>query len=214
MTNTCDICEKKFTRKTSLNRHKSKFHLNTSMDQFKCHLCENNFNSSNDLVLHLANNHDQVNSVFTKLDHSFGNTIKIYRKSLVSEKTNVHHFCNSKSTINEIFKVISEEFEEQPAFKVSIAVSANYSINDTANGQKKDSEIIVLRGKGDNFVKFDKSSTNKRKIRRLLDQIVSREEEFNESGSNWQFDQLISCDVLIYKVNSIPTNKLQNILKK
>ena len=60
MSKSCEICDKTFTRKSSLTRHK-KIHSRSSegSSDYKCHLCLNVYDLKEELLNHLKDSHDE-----------------------------------------------------------------------------------------------------------------------------------------------------------
>ena len=57
---------------------------------------------------------------------------------------------------------------------------------------------LVFTSKGEMINEFQSDRKIKRKIKTLLQGAVNREEDLMTRGSGWCFENLQSCDVLLY----------------
>jgi len=65
----CDICQQGFYFQSSLNSHKSKAHLETSGDTFRCPFCPSVTNSKNGMRRHLRNSHKTTEYINDELSY-------------------------------------------------------------------------------------------------------------------------------------------------
>ena len=62
----CDLCEKAYSRKEHLKKHREKTHLGV---RYQCDRCEHKFTSQTNLNIHIKSIHDQVKSSCPQCDH-------------------------------------------------------------------------------------------------------------------------------------------------
>ena len=62
----CDLCEKAYSRKEHLQKHKEKTHFGV---RYQCHMCQHKSTTSTSLKIHIKSIHDQVKSLCPHCDH-------------------------------------------------------------------------------------------------------------------------------------------------
>ena len=188
MSNTCDFCGAAFTRKSNLKNHIRRRHEPVHKQS------QSTFDTKEEIS---KVSHDEL-STFQKIS-SINNKINIFRKNLISEKKSLADFCYSKQTLSDIFNLIKFELAKRSAFRISVVITANYELPELSeDGTSADNDTFSLRTKGEMINEFQSDRKIKRKIKTLLQGAVNREEDLLTRGSGWCFENLQSCDVLLY----------------
>lgn len=219
-TTTCDSCGITFTRKDNLKKHNLRQHgsqvslgegtsrvTHNEGKALNCPFCTSftTFASRQVLGAHIEAAHSEL-LVFQKTS-AIGDRVCIFRKNLAAEQASLVDFCNSKTTVNDIFRLIKSELVRRTVFRISIVISANYEIPDLSeeNSTKSvDDDTFSLRSKGLTVNQFESNKSIRKKIEELLKGAVSREEDLLTRGSGWRFDSLQACDILLYDVCYVP----------
>ena len=64
----CGICQKKFSRKYSVTRHKKSVHEKNCLLAERCHICSDFFANTNDLTNHFVHHHPTSSNGFELKD--------------------------------------------------------------------------------------------------------------------------------------------------
>ena len=73
----CEICSRRFTRKSNLKNHIKNKHDNVSLS-FSCYLCRKNFKEQDKYLKHIDNHKEGLSFVLYK--QAFSDTIQVFRK--------------------------------------------------------------------------------------------------------------------------------------
>ena len=123
-------------------------------------------------------------------------------------------FCNLRRVREEIFHLIKSQLINRSAFRISIAINANYEIPDLSEeGEQQarslDNDTFTLRSKGIVVNEFEENRSIKNKISFLLRGALAREEDLLTRGSGWHFESLQSCDILFYDICYVRFKKIK-----
>ena len=202
----CKICKANFTRKTTLKNHFKRKHEEKRKNQSSkpdCPFCGLKLKSTKILRKHIKTVHKDV-LVFKKKICVLNNKLCIFRKELRAESKTLADFCISKKFIKEILTLLKSETSTRIVFKFSIVICANYQLSNFKEDQEEnqerndDEDSFNFRSKSLVVNHFESDNDIKRKIRKLLQGIINREEDLLTRGSGWRFLNLQCCDVIIY----------------
>ncbi len=208
----CHLCNISFSRKRALDRHllshqHSESTTSSSKQRFFCSFCSDGFSKRKDLRFHVSTEHEDL-LVFRKKS-AINDRVCIFTKDLSSEKQTLADFCNSKKSLKEIFNLIKTELMTRTVFRASIVISASYEISDLSSEggpvKSSDNDTFSLRSKGLVFNELEGDRRIQRKISRLLQGALAREEDLLTRGSGWRFENLEACDILLYDVCFVAT---------
>ena len=212
--NKCDFCGVTFSRRGALIKHIKKRHedkkeggedvISTKREKtFVCPFCQTaHHKSRKELSSHVKTDHSEL-LVFQKTS-AIGGKICIFRKDLTAEENKtLADFCNSKKIVKEIFHLLKSELVARSVFRISVVITANYEIPDVTEEnpiKSVDNDTFSLRTKGVVINEFEGDRAIKNKIKSLLMGALSREEDLLTRGSGWRFENLHSCDILLYDI--------------
>ena len=204
----CHLCNISFSRKRALDRHLSHQHgestTSSSKQRFFCSFCSDGFSKRKDLRFHVSTEHENL-LVFRKKS-AINDRVCIFTKDLSSALAD---FCNSKKSLKEIFNLIKTELMTRTVFRASIVISSSYEISDLSSEgdpvNSSDNDTFSLRSKGLVFNELEGDRRIQRKISRLLQGALAREEDLLTRGSGWHFENLEACDILLYDVCFVAT---------
>ena len=189
----CKICNRKFTRGSSLNTHIKTKHDNVSLS-FSCYLCRKNFRKQEKYLRHIENHKEGLN--YTLYKKAFDGAVQIFRKHFRS-------YFSLTDILNEsddIRKLIEAQLLTYPKYKINFLSQIEYILKGEDN-ITLEREIFNIRTS--NFTISNTSSKTKFKktINDHLFEIIEKEKDMNLPQSGWISNKIIFIDVNFHKVN-------------
>lgn len=189
----CTSCPSKFSRRSNLNRHYSKYHLGLK-NVFGCFLCGRVFGDYNRLKSHHNTAHSPSN-YFEKREAAFKKSAVSYRYVFDSSFIQTPNDCLDNFLKGEIKKVILHEALRKNSIKFSTIFIANLVMMGP-DGECMTKASIPFRSSA-----FSCTSTHHKNLNRLIlyciNDHLSKVEDFINNGSNWVFDSPVAFDIEI-----------------
>ena len=190
-------CSRKFTRRNNLNRHYQVFHLNNNLVE-KCFLCGQIFHNGHDLQKHYRQSHRPSRHFYIR-QSAFRKNIIQYRYNFRDNEVN---FAASQLSIqNEVKKIILLEAAKKTICKFSLVFTAEMVMLDHA-GDEMTKALIPF--KAPNYLA---NATMEKNISKNIQASFAHQqrsmEDFQKSGSNWQFSRSFVFDIDIAALSPI-----------
>ena len=189
----CEICSRRFTRKSNLKNHIKNKHDNVSLS-FSCYLCRKNFKEQDKYLKHIDNHKEGLSFVLYK--NAFDKIIQIFRK-LFKNYFSLNDILNETEDIQSL---IQTQLLQYPKYKINFLIQVEYILKGE-NNLTLEREIFHIRTS--NFVvsKANSSKNLKKIINNHLFEIISKEKDMNLPQSGWVSNKIISIDVNLHKIN-------------
>jgi len=190
-------CGRKFTRRNNLNRHYQTFHLNNDLVE-KCFLCGQIFQNCTLLQKHYRFSH-RPSRHFYIYKSAFRKNVIIYRYNFNDNEIN---FAASQLGIEHLIKeVILLEAAKKTICKISLVFSAEMEMLDHIGDRMT---IAQIPFRASNFL-ANASMPNaiSKNIRASFQQQQTVMEDFQKSGSNWQFSRSLVFDIEVGALSAI-----------
>ena len=189
----CEICSRRFTRKSNLKNHIKNKHDNVSLS-FSCYLCRKNFKEQDKYLKHIDNHKEGLSFVLYK--NAFDKIIQIFRK-LFKNYFSLNDILNETEDIQSL---IQTQLLQYPKYKINFLIQVEYILKGE-NNLTLEREIFHIRTS--NFVvsKANSSKNLKKIINNHLFEIISKEKDMNLPQSGWVSNKILSIDVNLHKIN-------------
>ena len=189
----CEICSRRFTRKSNLKNHIKNKHDNVSLS-FSCYLCRKNFKEQDKYLKHIDNHKEGLSFVLYK--NAFDKIIQIFRK-LFKNYFSLNDILNETEDIQSL---IQTQLLQYPKYKINFLIQVEYILKGE-NNLTLEREIFHIRTS--NFVvsKANSSKNLKKIINNHLFEIFSKEKDMNLPQSGWVSSKIISIDVNLHEIN-------------
>jgi len=182
----CDICNSSFSKLDTLTKHKRRFHSN---EEYKpCPRCTKAFSSVKALTEHMKM-HLQTTK-FEKIADFKAGMFQIYRMEFWEEVVTIND-AFSKTKV-EIMNQINQVRLNYSSFKVNIVFLVNM-VQNMINNEKR-SVIIPFRAQNFQVLPLDDLNDP---VQTAFNQIERVIEDFQENGSGFSIDDIMSCNLEI-----------------
>ncbi|MDP2750689.1 MAG: DNA polymerase [Nanoarchaeota archaeon] len=200
-------CSRKFTRRSNLNTHYQRFHLNNNVVE-KCFLCGQIFENCAKLQQHYKYTHRPSRQFYIK-ESAFQKKIVTYRYNFRDNEIN---FAASQLGIQNILKKqILIEAAKKTICKVSLVFIAEMVMLDHVGDEMTKASIPF---RSPNFLA--NASMEKNVTKNISASFLHQQksmEEFMRSGSNWQFSKSLAFDVEVCALSPIVAGSQKQTIK-
>ena len=187
----CPSCDLSFTRRSNLNRHFQRFHLQSEIVE-KCILCGQIFKNCQEIQNHYARFHKPSKKFFIK-ESAFNKKVVTYRFNYGEGFNDINRSQVALRPF--IKKTILAETVQKTICKVGLIITAEMSMLDHA-GEQMTTALIPFRAP---YFSANASSPNAitQNINSGFNWQTKTMEEFCNSGSNWVYVRSICFDIEI-----------------
>ena len=147
----CEICSRRFTRKSNLKNHIKNKHDNVSLS-FSCYLCRKNFKEQDKYLKHIDNHKEGLSFVLYK--NAFDKIIQIFRK-LFKNYFSLNDILNETEDIQSL---IQTQLLQYPKYKINFLIQVEYILKGE-NNLTLEREIFHIRTSNFIISKSDSSKT-------------------------------------------------------
>ena len=208
----CDECNKKFSSRRILLRHRQLYHSKYKI-KYPCGSCSRFFTSANSL-----DNHRRLDHAFTSAIYERSNVLRgacrIYRYEIKESNTPVNQIIPPAAL--EITKFLEEIIVDLHSFKFCLVLAAEYEQGELGSKGSDDlvPERMLMHFRSETSLILE-SDDKELAVRQALLSMENNAESFNVNGSGWNLLNILHIDIEIGKCHelagSCTLHKVQHI---